>query len=83
MQALCSSESWFLPTSPHGVTTQRNNIDISISVNIIIYVYSVYSPLNLNCFHVHFRTTYWKLCVYVDLHMHPTRQYIRLPSRSK
>jgi hypothetical protein len=26
MEAVCFSKSWYLPTSPHGVTTQKNNI---------------------------------------------------------
>jgi hypothetical protein len=31
MEAVCSSKSWCLPTSAHGVTTQKSDIFISVN----------------------------------------------------
>jgi hypothetical protein len=49
MKAYVPSKRWYLPTSPHGVITQKTNIDIFTAVstsNFIFVLYPPYLPTN-------------------------------------
>jgi hypothetical protein len=37
MEAVCSFETMYLPTSPHGVTIQKTNINNTMKDNLLLY----------------------------------------------